>query len=126
MAKLKSRIITDFSGGEVRNVSDFEMADNQLKLCRNWDIDERGRLRKRKGYQNWGNDVSKQFIGTHLFTRITLGSTPTTYHVAVTEGANGELWKINGNYTTQKYTPERVSIPRLPIEVIWLTGVKAG
>jgi len=55
---LKDFPVQDFSGGLVVNKSDYELDRNQCKRLINYDIDERGRLKTRRGYQQFGTDLA--------------------------------------------------------------------
>lgn len=94
MAKLPDFIINDFSGGLVRNKSDYQMNRNEFKDTLNLDIDERGRAIRRRGIQLWGTPVSGSFSGSTAFVRQTLGGFPYVHHLLFTKGTNAAAYAI--------------------------------
>lgn len=56
--QLKNFAAFDFSGGIVRNKSPFALEDNELAFAKNVDLDERGRIRKRKGTLQFGDTLA--------------------------------------------------------------------
>lgn len=53
---LRDYFVNDFSGGLVLNKSDYQRNKNEFKILENFDIDDRGRLTRRKGFQRFGDD----------------------------------------------------------------------
>src|SRR3990167_189118 len=52
--KLNDYIVQDFSGGQVMNKADHEMNRNEFSRMVNFEIDEKGRAKTRRGYQIFG------------------------------------------------------------------------
>ena len=77
MAKLNDFSISDFSGGIVRNKDDKDMERNEMKNTLNLDVDEQGKIKRRRGYQRFATTASNS-IFNGIFTQIeSLGSAPT-------------------------------------------------
>ena len=101
MAKLKDLSIFDLTTGLITNKSDNLMADGELKNSLNYDLEEQGKLKRRRGMQQWGDTKSGIFDDSFLFTRQTAGSAPTTYHLIVDrDGVTSVLYKIISTYAT--------------------------
>ena len=65
MLKIPDKAYVDFSGGIRRDKSPILLKDNELQSGKNFDIDEQGRLVKRRGMQAYGNLASNFFnMGT--------------------------------------------------------------
>ena len=58
MPKLPDFPILDFSGGLVLNKSDYDMQRNELKDTHNVELDIVGKLKRRRGYQQFGTTIS--------------------------------------------------------------------
>ena len=58
MPKLADKTILDLTGGLILNASDSLMADNQLKDSLNLEFDEQGKLKRRRGIQQFGDTIS--------------------------------------------------------------------
>ena len=56
--KLSDFPIVDFSGGVVRNKSDYVMSRNEVKHALNVEFDEYGRVKRRRGFYTFGSSVS--------------------------------------------------------------------
>lgn len=56
--KIPDKAYMDFSGGINRSRSPYILKDNELQRGRNFDIDEQGRIRKRRGSRRFGQNVS--------------------------------------------------------------------
>lgn len=102
MAKLPDFIITDFSGGIVRNKSDYQMNRNEFREIINLDIDERGRAVRRKGIQQWGNSIANQvFVGSTAFVKqppFSSLQSPYVYHFLFDKNTNANAYIL---YTTR-------------------------
>lgn len=57
MAAIKDKAYFDFSGGIKRNKSPIALKDNELQRGRNFEIDDIGRLTKRRGSIQFGNSL---------------------------------------------------------------------
>ena len=58
MAKLQDKAYFDFSGGVKRDKSPYHLKDNELQRGRNFEIDELGRIRKRRGSYQFGQNIA--------------------------------------------------------------------
>ena len=58
MASIKDKYYNSFSGGIVRNKSPNDLKDNELQRGRNFEVDEQGRIRKRRGSYAFGQSLS--------------------------------------------------------------------
>ena len=98
--KLKDLPIFDLTAGLVTNKADVVMENGELKDSLNLDLDEQGRLKRRKGIQQWGDTKAGIIDDSFLFTLQTAGSSPTTYHLIVDrDGVTSVLYKIISTYT---------------------------
>lgn len=61
MPKIQDKAYLDFSGGIRRDKSPYLLKDNELQKGRNFDIDEQGRITKRRGMQAFGNITNNIF-----------------------------------------------------------------
>ena len=100
MAKLRDFVIADGSGGLVTNKSDYEMARNEFKKTLNLDFDERGKFKRRRGIQQWGDTKSGTIDESLFFSISTLGDAPTSYHVMLDRASNATLYRIVGDVVT--------------------------
>lgn len=111
MPALKDKIIQDFTGGLVTNRSDQLLQDNELKNSMNLDLDEKGRLKRRRGIQQWGTTQSG-IIDDSVFVQInTAGSTPTTFHLMVDRAGTSKIYRIRGSYNSGKIAVGDATIP---------------
>ena len=58
MRPIPDKIYRDFSGGIRRDKSPYDLKDNELQRGRNFEIDDQGRIRKRRGSLQFGQDVA--------------------------------------------------------------------
>ena len=98
--KLNDKQILDFSGGLILDKSDLTMEDNQLKDSLNCDLDEEGRLKRRRGIQQYGDTGSGIFDNSFFFWRQTAGGTPTCFHLVATRAATSNIYRLQGVYNT--------------------------
>lgn len=111
MAKLADFIIQDFTGGLVTDKSDLLMADNELKDALNLEVDEPGRLKRRRGIQRFSDLDPNQILGESFTGTITtLGSSPTLYHLALPSSSNAALFRIYGNFLNGAITTSTTTI----------------
>lgn len=61
MPKIPDKSYLDFSGGIRRDKSPFLLKDNELQSGRNFNVDEQGRITKRRGMQAFGNITNNIF-----------------------------------------------------------------
>ena len=99
MAILADKQILDLTGGLTLDKSDIQLEDNQLKDSLNCDLDETGRLKRRRGIQQYGDDGSGVFDNSFVFWRQTLGAAPTAYHLIATNAATSNIYRLVGTYT---------------------------
>ena len=109
MAKYKDLEILDLTGGLITDRSDFFVDNSQLVECRNFDLEERGRLKRRKGFQRYTGISTGILINSTSFSIITLGSSPTFYHVIIDVAPDATLYRVvgsrlNGAVTTASTT----------------------
>jgi len=104
MAKLKDFPILDLTGGLTTDRADNLMENNQLKDSLNLDLDEAGRLKRRRGIQQYGDTASGIIDESFVFTFQTSGSHPLTWHLFVDRATNAKLYRLYGNYTTLDLT----------------------
>ena len=98
--KLKDKIIQDFTGGLVTNKSDQLLQDNELKNSMNLDLDEKGRLKRRRGTQQWGNTAAGILDDSVSVQINTAGSTPIVYHLLVQRASTPKIYYLRGCYNT--------------------------
>jgi hypothetical protein len=106
MAKLKDFPIMDFSGGLVCNKSDYEMDRNEMKTLLNFDIDERGKLKRRKGIQQWGTGAAGVLDNSVYW----LYTNTASQHLLMDKAQNAGLWKLMSTYTTVAATTASTSL----------------
>jgi hypothetical protein len=106
--KLKDFPIMDFSGGLVCNKSDYEMDRNEMKTLINFDIDEKGKLKRRRGSHQFGTTITGKVIdNSYTFGYYTLGTSVVYYHLIVDRTAgtgSATLYKMLLDYTTSAIT----------------------
>lgn len=56
--EIKDKAYFDFTGGVVRNKSPMTLSDNELQLGRNVVVDEKGRITRRLGCRQFGQDIA--------------------------------------------------------------------
>jgi len=114
VAKPPDLPITDFSGGLVTNKSDFRMQQNELKNSLNMEIDEEGKLKRRRGIQLYGDTHPsggvKIIDDSFLFLRQTLGSTPTAFHIAIQRANSPNVYRLVSTYSTAAITTATTTI----------------
>jgi len=110
MAKLQDKQILDLAGGLTLDKSDIQLEDNQLKDSLNCDLDETGKLKRRKGIQQYGDTGSGVFDNSFLFWHQTLGAAPTAYHLIATNDTSSNIYKLIGTYTEAAITTATVTI----------------
>lgn len=98
--KLKDLSIFDLTAGLTTNKADTVMENGELKDSLNYDLDESGRIKRRRGIQQWGDTKSGIIDDSFLFTLQNSGSDPDTYHVIVDRASNAALYKIISSYST--------------------------
>ena len=99
MATLEDKQILDLTGGLTLDKSDIQLEDNQLKDSLNCDLDETGRLKRRRGIQQYGDTGSGVFDNSFLFWYQALGAAPTAYHIIATNAATSNIYRMVGTYT---------------------------
>lgn len=102
--KLQDFIISNFNGGLVKNKSDLEMARNEFKNTLNLDLDEVGKIKRRKGICQCGDTKSGIFDESFVFLRHTDGQAPMAYHLVIDRASDGTLYRVIENYTTLALT----------------------
>ncbi len=103
MAKINDYIINDFSGGLVTNKSDFEMDKNEFVNTLNCDLEERGKLKRRRGMQQVGQALDQVIDDSYSWYQVTLGSAPTHYHFVFgrsSGGAGADFSRLFSTYLT--------------------------
>lgn len=101
MPKLPDFPITNFSGGLVKNKSDFELQINEFKNTLNLDLDEFGKAKRRRGIVQAGQTVSTPtWDESFVFTRAILGSASYQHHLVIDRASNGTLYRLVGTYNT--------------------------
>lgn len=108
--KLKDLPIFDLTAGLTANKADVQMENNELKNSLNYDLDELGRIKRRKGIQQWGDTKSGIIDDSILFTLQTAGSAPYTYHLMIDRATNAVLYKIISTYTASTIATGATSI----------------
>lgn len=58
MAKIPDKFYRDFSGGVRRDKSPYDLKDNELLRGRNFELDDQGRIRKRRGSILFGQNLN--------------------------------------------------------------------
>ena len=96
----------DFSGGLVCNKSDYEMDRNEMKTLINFDIDERGKLKRRRGIQQWGTGAAGVLDNSVYW----LYNSTASQHLLMDKAANAGLWKLMSTYTTAAATTASTSL----------------
>lgn len=93
--KINDFSVQDFSGGTVRNKSDYAMNANEFRETRNFDVDERGRLIRRRGFMVFGTDTGAFSVDSVIPWELkTLGATSTSFNLVVERDATANVWKI--------------------------------
>jgi len=98
MATLEDKQILDLTGGLTLDKSDIQLEDNQLKDSLNCDLDETGRLKRRRGIQQYGDTGSGVFDNSFLFWLQAAGAAPTAYHIIATNAATSNIYRMVGTY----------------------------
>lgn len=104
MPKLKNFPILDLTEGLITNRSDNLLSNGELKDSLNYELDEQGRLKRRRGIQQYGDTASGIIDESFVFTFQTLGQSPVTYHLFVDRASDAKLYRLYGNYTTLALT----------------------
>ena len=94
--KLRDFDVLNFSGGLVRNKSDYEMNKNEVVDSLNFEFDNRGRAKTRRGYYKWGTSVSPATDFISAFTgQVNLGaSTPSNIFFIFTKATNSVCYRL--------------------------------
>lgn len=103
MAKINDYVINDFSGGLVTNKSDFEMNKNEFVKTLNCDLEERGKLKRRRGMQQVGQALDQVIDDSYSWYQVTLGGAPTHYHFVFgrsSGGAGSDFSRLFSTYLT--------------------------
>lgn len=102
MAKLTDLTVMDFSGGLVTNKSDIRMQNNEFKDTLNFEFDEDGKAKQRRGMVKTGNTLAlgADIAGSFLFQIEDLGNPNTQYHILLDVAANATIYILNGAYLT--------------------------
>ena len=111
--KLKDKQILDLSGGLVLNKSDIQLEDNQLKDSLNCDLDETGKLKRRRGIQQYGDTQSGVFDNSFFFWYKGAAAAPTGYHIIARPNAGAmttNFYRMVGTYTEAAITTATVTI----------------
>src|SRR3990167_4460466 len=92
MAKIPDKQYNRFDGGIRRDKSPYDLKDNELQRGRNFEIDEQGRVKKRKGSIQFGQSISnvgRFYHSTHGLFAATFASPTVVYKLknAVNEAA---------------------------------------
>lgn len=67
MAKIADRWVADFTGGMRDDKSDYQKKNNELVTVVNFDVDELGRMKKRRGSHQLGDTVTLGSTGDDTF-----------------------------------------------------------
>src|SRR3990167_10476288 len=67
MAKIPDKQYNRFDGGVRRDKSPYDLKDNELQRGRNFIVDEQGRIRKRRGSRQFGQNLvaGQQIVNFH-------------------------------------------------------------
>ena len=107
--KLKDLPIFDLTAGLVTNKADVVMENGELKDSLNLDLDEQGRLKRRKGIQQWGDTKAGIIDDSFLYTR--MNSTDiTAYHMIVDRVNAATAYRLVGTYTLLAITSSSTTI----------------
>src|SRR3990167_1349166 len=104
MPKIQDYIITDFSGGLVKNKSDLEMNRNEFINTLNCDLEDRGRLKRRFGISQYGDTLTGIIDNSYSFTRQELGNIAQVYHIVVNRNLNATVNIFQETYLTTAIT----------------------
>lgn len=121
MATLKDYPIIDFSGGIVRNKSSYAMKKNELLSAYNVEIDELGRVIRRRGNQHHGGYTAfnttaggKSPTGcenSFVYFLSNVSSAPIFRHFVNDFTTTGYVAEITGSYLTSAITTVSTTIP---------------
>ena len=120
MAIIGQYPILDFSGGVRRDKSSHELQVNELLDSRNIIIDERGRIKTRRGSQQFGQTLSGAIANSYFYSR-RVGSGSADYFLTATSTNPSVLSQIIGTKTTAS-----VAVGDATINVTSTTGFAAS
>ena len=100
--RLRDFPVFDFSGGLVKNKSDYKMQKNEVKNSLNFDLDERGRAKTRRGIQQFGTASFGGAVIDNSYVWISQGAGASIfpYHLVIDRATDATLYRIVGAYTT--------------------------
>lgn len=111
MARINDYSIMDFSGGLIRDKSDYLMDKNELKNTLNLELEERGRAIRRRGYRRFSTQGGSGDIDAfYAFTRETLGSRPTSYLFFVDRSNDATIYSVITSSLNSAITTTTTSI----------------
>jgi len=120
--KLRDFPILDLTKGLVTNKADNLLNSGELKNSLNYELDEQGRLKRRRGIQQWGT-TQTGIIDDSVAVQInTAGSTPTIHHLMVDRASTSKVYRIDGSYTTAALTTTSTTIAVVSIGIFAATG----
>lgn len=94
MPKLRDFVVLDFSGGLITNRSDYVLSrKGGVKDIQNFDIDYEGRLRRRRGFYQFGTTVSGTVIHGITIAQVASGSL-SPFFAIFTEGSNANAYRL--------------------------------
>ena len=107
--RLPDFAVTNFAG-LVRDKSDFEMERNEFKNTLNFDLDEKGRLKRRRGsYQYGDTKAGKIFDDSYVYFDRDSGN-QIVNHLVVSRESNGVLYRIEHTYLSNAITTATTTI----------------
>lgn len=120
--KLRDYVIENFDGGLVQDKSDFTMDRNEFKNTLNLDLEERGKLKRRRGSYQYGQTVSgKTFDDSYVYITGEL-SAPILHHLVVSRETNGVLYRLEHVYLTAAITTATTTVPVVGTGTLTATG----
>ena len=96
MAKIASYPVLDFSGGVRRDKSFFDFNKNELAFAQNVEIDERGKIRSRRGSYQFGNTLTSGSNIENSFFFQRSAATPVTQFFCNTNDSTITLYRLLG------------------------------
>lgn len=120
--KIRDFEITDFSGGVRTDKSDDQMERNEFKRIINFDIDEKGRLTRRRGIQQAGQTITGVTLINSASIQLHLTSANSVNeHLVIGQGATPNLYGLRGTYLTVA-----AAVGDTTLTVADNTGIAAG
>ena len=100
MARINDFAVLDFSGGVNARDSDFLLKKNELRQLLNYDVDNRGKLKKRLGSHQFGTTGSGNVVSSTYWEQQALGSNPATNTIIATDASTSVVSHIFGTILT--------------------------